>query len=103
MTSPRGRLRVSRIDVAGVLDVDGAVALNATTTINFLALGGTGTDPVLYGNAQTIVSQNPLAAKPSAAIGAAIGIVSNSTGVGLVVNTGTTTWKWLSTTTLQPT
>jgi len=35
--------------------------------------------------------------------GAALGIVSNSTGVALVVNVTGTTWKYLNTTAIQPT
>jgi hypothetical protein len=103
------------LNVTGVLAVTGAATLGSTlavtgtstlsktSTINFLALGGTVTDPVLYGNAQAIVQQNPLTAIPSTARAAAIGIVSNTTGVALVINTGTTVWKYLLTTAIQPT
>jgi hypothetical protein len=93
----------STLAVTGAVTVTGAAALNATSTVAFLALGGAGTDPVLYGNAQAIVQQNPLTAKPSSARGAAIGIVSNSTGVALAINVTGTTWKYLNVTTLQPT
>lgn len=99
----RGKIRAGSLDITGTTEIDGAVTLNGTATINFLALGGAGTDPVLYGNAQAIVQQNPLSAKPSSARGAALGIVSNSTGVALVVNVTGTTWKYLNTTAIQPT
>lgn len=88
---------------ANALVVGGASTLNGTASVAYLSLQGTGTDPVLYGNTQTIVVQNPLTAKPTADRGVAFTLISNSTGVAMCVNTTGTTWKYLNVTAIQPT
>lgn len=90
----------------GVKVSNGAATLTGNSTGNLVLSGG-----VKLNNVQTLKSNStgalvvgaPLAAKPSTDQGVAFGIVSNTTGVGIVVNSTGTTWKWLSTTATQPT
>lgn len=50
-----------------------------------------------------VLAATGLSTIPSADRGIAFGLVSNSTGVALVVNSTGTTWKYLNTTSIQPT
>lgn len=90
----------------GIKVSNGLSTLTGNSTGNLVLSGG-----VKLNNVQTLKSNStgslvvgaPLAAKPSNDQGVAFGIVSNTTGVGIVVNSTGTTWKWLSTTATQPT
>lgn len=57
----------------------------------------------LSGNSTGIIFNNPEAALPETDNGAAITLISNSTGVALAVNSTGTTWKYLNVTSIQPT
>lgn len=91
---------------SGGVKVSNLATLTGNSTGNLVLSGG-----VKLNNVQTLRANStgslvvgaPLAAKPSNDQGIAFGIVSNTTGVGIVVNSTGTTWKWLSTTATQPT
>lgn len=96
--SPRGLFAKNSVAV-------GAATLTADSTGNLVLSGG-----IKLNNVQTVKSNStgalvigaPLAALPSTDQGIAWGVLSNSTGVGIVVNSTGTTWKYLLTTSVQP-
>lgn len=97
--SPRGNTGGKSLLVgAGTLtgDSTGNVVLSAGLKLSNAAL-------LLRANSTALIWGTPKAAKPTTANGAAVTVVSNSTGVALAINVGTTTWKYLATTSVQPT
>jgi len=104
--SPRGLVDKSAATFAAATITDATITTETVTTatITTLKIGAAGiqtftTDATRKG----LIFGAPLAAKPTTDGGAQFSMVSNSTGVALVVNTTGTTWKYLNVTSVQPT
>lgn len=80
----------------------GTFAKDKVTAVDTLGIGSsqTLTEDATSGG---LVFGNPASAIPSNDAGAALQLISNSTGVALAVNTTGTTWKYLNVTSVQPT
>jgi hypothetical protein len=94
--SPRGRFAKERIDVGSqnFTYTSTAVVLSGGLTLGGIMTGsGVGGGIVLASTA----------ALPGAVSLEGLGLLSNSTGNAIIVNTTGTTWKYLNVTTDQPT
>ena len=95
--SPRGLFRKSRVDVGAQQLTDGTTYLNLN---NGIRISGA---RVLSANSTAFVAGTTESAIPTTDEGAAFTIGENSTGVFMAINSTGTTWKYLNTTSVQPT
>jgi len=98
--TPRGLHAQQRLDLH-----DGTNTHNLTVNSTAVIFSGgiqISAAQTLTGNSTAIIHGAPESAIPTTDNGVAWTMVSNSTGVAVVVNTTGTTWKYLNVTTLQP-
>lgn len=100
-STPRGILAAKKLQIG----VDG----NSTSVITGDSTGVVVAGGLKVSNARHITANSTgfivtaESSKPTTDNGAAFTVISNSTGVALAVNSTGTTWKYLNTTSVQPT
>lgn len=101
--SPRGLMANRRLEIADSTGND--VVLTADSSGLVLDAGVKISDAQgVTGNTTGLVFANPMSALPgNVDNGVLIGLLSNSTGVALVINSTDTTHKYLQVTSVQPT
>lgn len=96
-SSARGHWAKEKISIGDVELTDGGTDLQITTGIDL----NSGARYIRANTTGYIFEAE--AAKPTTDNGVAITLLSNSTGVALLINSTGTTWKYLLTTSVQPT